>query len=62
MNNEHITAQIINMKVILRTFEESCKMAAIKNDGCIDKEEEKILKKISAATSKFTNELDKLIR
>lgn len=62
MKNEHITAQIINMKVILRTFEESCRTAAIKNDGRIDKEEEKILKKISTATSKYTNELDKLIR
>lgn len=61
MNNEHITAQILNMKIILRTFEESCKMAAIKNDGYINKEEEKILKKISAATSKYANELDKLL-
>lgn len=62
MKNDYITAQIINMKVILRTFEESCRTAAIKNDGRIDKEEEKILKKISVATSKYANELDKLIR
>ena len=43
--NYHIDAQIINMKAIVRTFEQSCKMAAMKDDGKISPEEEKILKK-----------------
>lgn len=58
--NFHLDAQIINMKTIVRTFEESCRMAATKDDGRIDPEEEKVLKKISAATQKFLKELDKL--
>lgn len=58
--NYHIEAQIMNMKAITKTFEQSCRMAATKDDGKISPEEEKILKKISAATQKFIKELDKL--
>ena len=58
--NYHIDAQIINMKAIAKTFEQSCRMAATKDDGKISPEEEKILKKISAVTQKFIKELDKL--
>jgi len=58
--NYHIDAQIINMKTIVRTFEQSCRMAATKDDGKISPEEEKILKKISAATQRFIKDLDKL--
>lgn len=58
--NFYIDAQIINMKAIVKTFEQSCRMAATKDDGKISPEEEKILKKISAASQKFIKELDKL--
>lgn len=58
--NEYIRAQIMNMTAMLTTFEQSCKMAATKNDGQIDKEEAKQLKKISAACQKFKNELKKI--
>jgi len=58
--NYHISAQILNMKAIARTFEQSCRMAATKDDGKIDPEEEKVLKKISTATQRFIKELDKL--
>lgn len=58
--NYHIDAQILNMKAMAKTFEQSCRMAATKDDGKIDPEEEKILKRISAATQKFIKELDKL--
>lgn len=58
--NYHIDAQIINMKTVARTFEQSCRMAATKNDGKIDASEEKVLKKISAATQRFIKELDKI--
>lgn len=57
--NDYISSQIMNMKAILTTFEQSCKMAATKNDGQIDKAEEKQLKKIHAACEKFRKELDK---
>lgn len=58
--NEYIRAQIVNMTAIVKTFEASCKMAAIKNDGRIDQEEEKQLKKINAACKKFMQDLDKI--
>lgn len=58
--NTYIDAQITNMTVMVKTFETSCKMAAIKNDGTIDKAEEKQLKKISAACQKFVKELESI--
>lgn len=59
-NNEYIRAQIVNMTAIVKTFETSCKMAAIKDDGHIDQKEEKQLKKINAACKKFMQELNKV--
>lgn len=58
--NFYIDAQIVNMKAMVKTFEQSCRMAATKDDGKISPEEEKVLKKISAASQKFIKELDKL--
>lgn len=50
----------MSMITFTRNFEQSCEMAARKNDGIIDKEEEQILKKIRAATEKFRKELGKI--
>ena len=58
--NFYIDAQITNMKAMVKTFEQSCRMAATKDDGKISPEEEKVLKKISAASQKFIKELDKI--
>lgn len=58
--NSYIDAQIINMISMVKTFEQSCKMAAMKNDGQIDKAEEKQLKKINAATRQFIKELERI--
>ena len=58
--NSYIDAQIVNMVTMVKTFEQSCKMAAMKNDGQIDKAEEKQLKKINAATQRFIKDLEKL--
>lgn len=58
--NYYIDAQILNMKAMVKTFEQSCHMAAQKNDGIISPEEAKKLKKISAATQRFLKELEKL--
>ena len=38
--NDYLEAQIKNMIAIVRTFENSCMMAARKNDGRIDSAEE----------------------
>ena len=58
--NSYINAQIINMIAMTKTFEQSCKMAAMRDDGKISKEETKQLKKISNATQKFLKELESL--
>lgn len=58
--NTYIEAQIMNMKTMVKTFEAGCRMAALKNDGTIDRDEEKQLKKISAASAKFIKELENI--
>lgn len=58
--NYYIDAQIANIKVMVKTFEQSCIMAARKDDGSISPDEAKTLKRISAATEKFLKELNKI--
>ena len=56
--NFFIDAQITNMIAMTKSFEQSCELAAVKNDGITSKEEEKQIKKIKAATQKFRKELE----
>lgn len=51
--NPFISTQCKNMVLMVQTFTHSCKMAAIKDDGQISKEEEKALKKINKAAEQF---------
>lgn len=55
--NNYIDMQIRNMDMILNTFVQSCEMAARKDDGKIDKAEQKQIDKIKAGTNKFKKEL-----
>ena len=48
------------MIAMINTFEQSCKLAAQKDDGTISREEEKILKRIHASADKFKSELTKI--
>lgn len=45
--NDYLEAQIKNIVTIVKTFENSCTMAALKNDGRIDSNEARQLKKIN---------------
>lgn len=58
--NSYIEAQILNMSTMVKTFEQSCRMAALKNDGTVDKDEERQLKKISAACAGFLRDLERI--
>lgn len=58
--NYYIEAQIQNMTTMVQTFENSCRMAALKNDGTIDRDEERQLRKINAACAAFVRELGKI--
>ena len=60
--NYHIDGQIQNIIVTLQAFNQNCKMAALQDDGKIDRDEQKALKKIDAATTKFIKELEKIKR
>jgi len=44
-----------------KIFQQACSMAAIQDDGVVDKKEEKALKAISAATEKYVKELTKVL-
>ena len=58
--NYYIEAQIFNIKSMVKVFEQACEIAAKKEDGQINKNEEKQLKQIKAAAEKFCKELDKI--
>lgn len=58
--NNYIDMQIRNMDMILNTFVQSCEMAARKDDGKIDKAEQKQIDKIKAAAAKFKKELSSI--
>ncbi len=58
--NLEIQGQILNMKNMVKNFEQICRMAAMKDDGKIDPDEEKTLKKINVASQRFLKELNKL--
>lgn len=58
--NSYIYAQIINMQTMVKTFEQACELAALKDDGKISKDEAKQIKRIKAAAQQFHKELEKV--
>ena len=44
----------------LSAFMESCRAAALQDDGVVSKEEEKVLKRLEKACEKFRTELNKV--
>ena len=60
--NYYLKAQIENMKTMTTAFKNACQLAVMQNDGHIDKEEAKTLKKINDATQRFIKELDKILK
>ena len=48
------------MITIAKTFEQACKMSALKNDGIIEKDEQRQLDKINKVTERFISELKKI--
>ena len=58
--NDYITAQIQQTKAYVKAFEAACQLGAMKNDGTIDKDEQKALKRINQAVKQFVRELEKV--
>lgn len=60
--NHYLKSQIENMLIMTKAFQNGCHMAAMQNDGKIDKDEAKALKKIEAAAERFNKELNSIIK
>lgn len=60
--NNYIRAQITNMLALTASFKQACKIAALQDDGVVDKQEEKLLNAIEKAADNFTKELNKATR
>ena len=58
--NNYMKAQINQITTTAKLFKDACRIAAIKDDGRIDKKEAKELKKLEAATDKFIKEINSI--
>ena len=58
--NTFLKAQIDNMINTLDVSETSCEMAAIQDDGVIDKKEDKALQKLKKATADYSKVLQSI--
>ena len=59
--NQFIKAQCRNMDSYLSAFIQSCRVAALQDDGVVSKEEERILKRLDKACEKFRSEINKVV-
>ncbi|MBQ1521135.1 MAG: hypothetical protein IIZ74_00030 [Erysipelotrichaceae bacterium] len=60
MMNSYIKMQLNTMIQYVDSFQQACELAAIKDDGIVDRKEEKQLKKIRKAVARFRKELEKI--
>ena len=60
MKNPYIKLEIAQISLAAKNFVNSCRTAAMKDDGTIDEEEQKTIKKISKATEKYLRELERI--
>lgn len=58
--NSYIATQCKNMIASVGVFKQACQMAAMKDDGAVSKEEQKLLNKINKLSDKYIKELEKL--
>lgn len=58
--NSYLQAQITTIITTVKSMQATCQLTALKDDGKIDHEEAKVLKKISTATEKYIRELQKI--
>ncbi|MBQ8129235.1 MAG: hypothetical protein IJ175_03180 [Clostridia bacterium] len=58
--NTYIKAQISNIITMCNVFKKSCELAAKKDDGIVNREEQKQLKEINKAVEEFIKKLEKI--
>ncbi|MBQ1341549.1 MAG: hypothetical protein IIY33_03590 [Erysipelotrichaceae bacterium] len=59
--NSYIKMQLNTMIQYLDSFEQACEIAATRDDGQIDRKEEKQLRKIRKSVARFRKELQKIV-
>ena len=59
--NPYMRTYIEGAVAYLKTFEQSLRMAALEDDGRIDKQEQKIIDRTKKLTDKYVKGLEKLI-
>lgn len=59
--NSYIKMQLKTMIQYLDSFEQACEIAATRDDGQIDRKEEKQLRKIRKSVARFRKELQKIV-
>lgn len=59
--NSYIKMQLNTMIRYLDSFEQACEIAATRDDGQIDRKEEKQLCKIRKSVARFRKELQKIV-
>lgn len=58
--NIYIKTEITQMQLLLKNFISACERGAKKDDGKIDKDEQKTIDKIKKATQKYYEALEKI--
>jgi len=58
--NQYIKASIASHELMCQNFIAGLNLSARKDDGMIDKDEAKIIKKLNKATKKYLKELQKI--
>lgn len=58
--NDHMEQSCMAAINYIKTFQKTMELAAMKNDGRIDSEEEKILKRLERASKTYIKKLEKL--
>lgn len=59
--NDYMDSYITGAITYLKTLKQSLRIAALKKNGYIDKDEQKVLDKANRATDKYIKELEKLV-
>lgn len=61
VRNNYLKIQIQNQLLTVDNFLSICKLSALQDDGVVDKDEEKLLKKLEKASAEYKKALNKLI-
>lgn len=60
MKNKVIELQISNLELTIENFINSLEISALKDDGVISRDEEKIIQKLKKASRKYVDTLEKV--